>query len=84
VVKDDREIDMGRVTLVKDDTDVFDVWLCEEVPVFRVAKCVIERVRDSKTVPQVPGIPNKQREESRTTIQLVDFGTDARAKLKIP
>lgn len=84
VVKDDREIDMGRVTLVKNDTDVFDVWLCDDVPVFRVARCVIERVRDSRTVPQVPGIPIKEREETRTTIELVDFGADARAKIKIP
>jgi hypothetical protein len=84
VVKDDREIDMGRVTLVKDDTDVFDVWLCDDVPVFRVARCVIERVRDSRTVPQVPGIPNKEREETRTTIELLDFGANASAKIKIP
>ena len=84
VVTDDREINMGRVTLVKNDSDVFDVWLSDEVPIFRVVKCVIERVRDSKTVPQVPGIPNKEREESRTSVELTAFGENAKSKIKIP
>jgi hypothetical protein len=84
VVKDDRRIDMGRITLVKNDTDVFDVWLCDDVPIFHVAKCVIERVRDSKTVPQVPGIPNKEREESRTTVELLGYGNDAKARVRLP
>ncbi|MGD8413321.1 MAG: hypothetical protein PVF33_03775 [Candidatus Latescibacterota bacterium] len=83
-VTDDREIDMGRVTLIKNDTDVFDVWLSDEVPIFRVVKCDIERVRDSRTVPEVPGIPGKEREQSRTTVELVSFGKDATSKIQIP
>jgi hypothetical protein len=84
VVTDDREINMGRVKLVKNDTDVFDIWLSDDIPIFRVVKCVIERVRDSKTVPQVPGIPNKEREESRTSVELIAFGENAISKIKIP
>jgi hypothetical protein len=83
VVEDKREIPMGRVTLIKNDSDVYDVWFCEDVPIFRVAKCVIERLRDSRTVPSVPGIPNKEREESRTTVELVGFGSDAVERIRI-
>jgi hypothetical protein len=83
-VTDDREIDMGRVTLVKNDTDVFDVWLSDDVPIFRVVRCDIERVRDSRTVPQVPGIPDIEREQSRTTVELISYGKDAVSKIKIP
>jgi hypothetical protein len=83
-VEDKREIPMGRVTLVKNDSDVFDVWFCDDVPIFRVVKCVIDRVRESRTVPSVPGIPDKGREESRTTVQLLGFGSDAKSTIDIP
>jgi hypothetical protein len=83
-VEDKREIPMGRVTLVKNDADVFDVWFCDDVPIFRVVKCVIDRVRESRTVPSVPGIPDKGREESRTTVQLLGFGSDAKSTIDIP
>jgi hypothetical protein len=83
-VNNDREIDMGKVTLIKKDTDLYDVWLNKDVPIFHVVKCVIERVRDSRTVPQVPGIPNKESELTTTTVVLIDFGGNAAAKLKIP
>jgi hypothetical protein len=83
-VEDKREIPMGRVTLLKNDIDVYDVWFNDEVPVFRLVKCKIERVRDSKTVPAVPGIPDKGREISRTTIELVGFGSGATPIIKKP
>lgn len=84
VVTDDREIDMGRVTLVRNNKDVFDVWLNADVPIFRVVKCVIERIRDSRTVPQVPGIPDKGREQSRTSVELIAFGKGAKSRIEIP
>lgn len=83
VVDGRKEIDMGRVKLLKNDVDVFDVWLCDDVPIFRVVRCVIDRVRESKTVPSVPGIPNKEREESRTTIELIGSGFDAKPMIEI-
>jgi hypothetical protein len=83
-VEDKREIPMGRVTLVKNDADVYDVWFCDDVPIFRVVKCVIDRVRESRTLPAVPGIPDKGREESRTTVELLAYGSDAQSKIKIP
>jgi len=84
VVEDKREVPLGRVTLIKNDSDAYDVWFCDDVPIFRVARCVIERVRDSKTVPAVPGIPSKEREESRTTVELLGFGSDAKEIISIP
>jgi hypothetical protein len=83
-VEDDREIPMGRFTLVKSDTDVYHVWLCDEVPVLRLVKCVIERVRNSRTRPAVPGIPDKENEQSRTTVDLIDYGTGATPTFEIP
>lgn len=84
VVEDNREIPMGRITLVKSSVDVYDVWFNDEVPIFRVVKSVIERIRNTRTKPAVPGIPNKESEESRTTIEMIDFGTDAKPTFEIP
>ena len=75
--EDKREIHMGRHKLVKNDTDVFEVWLSDKVPIFRLVRCDVLRVRDSRTVPPIPGIPDKGREESRTTAELVGFGHGA-------
>jgi hypothetical protein len=83
-VEDDREIPMGRVTLVKSNVDVYDVWFCDEVPIFRLVKCVIGRVRNSRTTPAVPGIPDKESEESRTTIELIGHGSGATPSFEIP
>jgi hypothetical protein len=76
-VLDRREIPMGRTTLVKNDADIFDAWFCENIPVFRLARCEIERVRESKTVPAIPGIPDKGRGITRTTVELTAYGTGA-------
>jgi hypothetical protein len=82
-VLDQREIPMGRTTLVKNDSDACDAWFCDEVPIFRLVRCVIERVRESKTVPSIPGIPDKGREVTRTTVELTEYGTDAKPVLNI-
>jgi hypothetical protein len=84
VVEDKREIPMGSVTLVKNDADVYDIWFSEEVPVFHLVKSVIERVRDSRTVPAIPGIPDKGREVTRTTVELLGYGFDATSRLDVP
>lgn len=79
VVEDNREIPMGRVSLFKHDSDAFRVYLSDEVPIFRMVRCEIQRVRDSKTVPRLPGIPDKGREVSSTAVQLIGYGTGAKS-----
>jgi len=83
-VLDQREIPMGRTTLVKNDSDDYVAWFCDDIPIFRLAKCVIERVRDSKTVPSIPGIPDKGREVTKTTVELTAFGADAKTIINVP
>lgn len=83
-VEEAREIPTGRVTLLQHNVDRFRVWSSEEVPIFSLVKCVIERSRESKTVPAVPGIPTAGARESRTTAVIVDFGDGARPILSVP
>jgi len=83
-VEDSRRIPTGRVTLVRHNVDRFSVWSSRDVPVFSLVKCVIERSRESKTVPAVPGIPVEGARESKTTVLLTAFGTDAKPLIEIP
>lgn len=76
-VEDNREIPMGRVKLVKKDKDIYDLWTSKEVPIFNLVECIIERTRDSKTIPAIPGIPNTGPKTSRTTVRLTDCGRGA-------
>lgn len=76
-VEDSREILMGRVKLVKRDKDMYDLWISDKVPVFGLVGCVIDRTRDSRTVPKIPGIPDDGPKKSRTTVRLLDCGTGA-------
>ncbi len=82
-VEDKREIQMGRAKLIKRDEDKYTVWFSDEVPIFRLVKCVIERVRDTKTVPRIAGIPDKDREETRTTAELIGYGSNAKPLMSI-
>lgn len=82
-VVDRREIPMGRTILKKNDSDAYDAWFCDDIPIFRLARCVIERVRESKAVPAIPGIPDKGREVTRTAVELTAYGTDATPILDI-
>jgi hypothetical protein len=83
-VEESREVPTGGVTLLQRTSDRFRVWTSDEVPVFGMVKCVIERSRESRTVPPVPGIPNAGARESRTTAVVVDYGSDARPLMSIP
>jgi hypothetical protein len=82
-VEDSRRIPTGRVTLVRHHVDTFRVWSSREVPIFSLVKCVIERSRESKTVPAVPGIPDGGTRESKTTVLLTGFGSGAKPLLDI-
>jgi len=74
----DQEIPTGRVKLIKKARDDYTVWFCSELPVFRMAKCVIERSRETYTVPRLTGIPASGVKESRTAAELVAYGFDAK------
>ena len=83
VVEENKEIPTGRVKLIKKSRDDYTVWFDDGVPLFRLVKCVIERSRETDMVPRVAGIPVTGRQYSRTTAELVAFGSDAKPILPI-
>jgi hypothetical protein len=83
VVVDDREIQTGDVKLIKKSRDDFTVWFSDDIPVFRLAKCEIVRVRQTETVPRIKGIPVSGEKGSKTTAELIAFGYDAKPILPI-
>ncbi|UCH82699.1 MAG: hypothetical protein JSW50_09470 [Candidatus Latescibacterota bacterium] len=80
-VRTEQEIPTGKIKLIKKARDDYSVWFCADVPVFRMARCVIERSRETDTVPRVTGIPSSGVKESRTAAELVAFGYDAKPML---
>lgn len=80
-VDESREVPTGGVTLFQRSVDRFQVWTAADVPVFNLVRCVIERSRESRTVPPVPGIPQAGPRESRTTAVVVGFGDGAQSKM---
>jgi hypothetical protein len=83
-VEESREVPTGNVTVVQKRHDRFRVWTSDRVPVLNLVRCVIDRSRESRTVPRVPGIPEAGARESRTTAVVVGYGTDARPILSLP
>jgi hypothetical protein len=79
-----REIPAGNVKLMQRNVDRVKVWRSPAVPVFHLVRCEIERVRETRTVPAVKGIPETGPRESRTTSVLVAFGDGARPLLPSP
>lgn len=78
------ETPSGRVKIVQRRTDRVEVWTSAAVPVFHLARCVVERERESKTVPAVRGIPASGPRRSRTTSEVVAFGAGAKSLLETP
>jgi len=72
-----REVPAGRVTVIQRKEDRFVIWSSKEVPVFGLARCEIERMRESRTVPEMPGIPQTGPRHSRVTTLILEHGTDA-------
>ena len=83
IVQDDREIPTGRVKLIKKSRDDYAVWFDNDVPLFRLVKCVIERSRETDMVPRIAGIPVSGEKYSKTTAELTGFGFDARPVLSL-
>lgn len=78
------ETPSGRVKIVQRRTDRVEVWTSATVPVFHLARCVVERERESKTIPPVRGIPESGPRRSRTTSEVVAFGAGAKSLVKTP
>jgi len=79
-----REIPAGNVKLLQRKIDRVKVWRSARIPVFHLIRCEIERVRETRTVPAVKGIPETGPRESRTTSVLVAFGDGAKPLLPSP
>ena len=77
----DKEIPTGNVTLITRAEDNYAVWFSDEIPVFRMARCEISRIRETRTEPRIAGIPASGRKESRTTAELMAYGFDAESIL---
>ncbi len=78
------EIPSGRVKIVQRRVDRVEVWTTDAVPVFHLARCVVERERESKTIPAVRGIPESGPRRSRTTSVVVAFGKGAKPLVSSP
>jgi hypothetical protein len=52
--------------------------------VFHLVRCDIERVRETRTVPPIQGIPATGPRKSRTTSVLLAFGKGAKPLLPSP
>jgi hypothetical protein len=76
--RSEQEIPTGKIKLIKKARDDYAVWFCADVPVFRMARCLIERTRETDTVPRLAGIPASGKKESRTAAELVAYGFDAK------
>ena len=48
-----------------------------------MVKCVVERWRETETVPRIPGVPVSGRQYSKTTAELTGFGKNAEPILPI-
>jgi hypothetical protein len=82
--EESRDIPTGRVTLRQHREDRVQVWISPVIPIFHLAQCKIDRVRESRTVPPVRGIPDAGPKRSRTTSVVVAHGTGAKPLVSIP
>ncbi|MEE9270632.1 MAG: hypothetical protein V3V49_10280, partial [Candidatus Krumholzibacteria bacterium] len=77
------EIPTGNIKLIKKSRDDYAVWFSRSIPVLHMAKCVIERSRETDTVPRITGIPASGRKSSRTTAEIIAYGYDAGTILRL-
>ncbi len=78
------EVPSGRVRIVQERTDRVQVWTSPKIPVFHLAQCIVERERESKTIPPVRGVPVSGPRRSRTTSTVVAFGSGAKSLASSP
>jgi hypothetical protein len=83
IVNNDKEVQTGDVRLIKTSRDDFTVWFSDDVPMFHLARCEINRVRRTDVRPRITGIPPSATKDSKTTAELVAFGFDAKPILEL-
>jgi len=64
----------GRVTVIQKRHDHYTVWSSPAVPIFHLARGVIDRSRESITSPHIPGIPNSGVRVSKVITELIAYG----------
>ncbi len=83
LLESSREIPTGNIVLLKKARDDYQIWVSRQIPVLHLAKCIIERSRETDTVPRIKGIPAGGVKESRTTAEIVAYGHDARTLVPV-
>jgi len=83
LLENNREIPTGNIVLLRKTRDNYQVWFSRQIPVLHLAKCIIERSRETDTVPRIKGIPTGGVKESKTTAEIVAFGHDARTLVSV-
>jgi hypothetical protein len=73
----EKTIPAGRVQLREKRDDLWTVWFSDEVPIFHLVSCLIERSKETETIPAIKGIPAAGRRRSQTTADLIGFGFQA-------
>jgi hypothetical protein len=84
LVNNDSEVQTGSVRLIRQSRDDFTAWFSNQVPIFHLARCEINRIRRTETRPKMTGIPPSTRKDSKTTAELVAYGFDAQPLLEVP
>ncbi len=79
-----RDVPAGRIVIRQRRVDRVQVWVSLVIPVFHLARCEIERLRESKAIPPVRGVPDSGPRTSRTTSEIVSYGTGAKARIAAP
>lgn len=79
-----RDVPAGRIVIRQRRVDRVKVWVSLVIPVFHLARCEIERLRESKAVPPVRGVPDSGPRTSRTTSEILSYGTGAKARISPP
>ncbi len=83
VRRDDRRTPRGRVTVVLRRVDRWTLWLSDDVPLFGLVACRIDRLRESRTEPRVRGIPSTGPRRSRVTTELIATGRGATSRIVV-
>jgi len=83
-VKDSKEIPRGKIRILQKSSDLFDVWTSPEVSLFHLVRCVVQRERESKIVPEMAGIPDTGAKLSKTTSVLIEYGEGAKPLIALP
>jgi hypothetical protein len=74
-----RDVPSGRIVIKQKRSDHVEIYTAPSVPLFHLVESVIDRTRESRTVPAVKGIPETGPRQSRTTSVLIAHGAGAKS-----